>query len=107
MRSTAHAPQKSRAAAGSKRTVSWTEDGVERTESTTTPTAVVRGLMGRRVLHAQRRVWAATVCQKIWRGRAYRRGGWKELKAARMMQTAFRGRAARRTVERTRNALVG
>ena len=33
--------------AGSKRTVSWIEDGVERTESTPTPTAVVRGLMGR------------------------------------------------------------
>ena len=33
--------------AGSKRTVSWIEDGVERTEPTTTPTAVVRGLMDR------------------------------------------------------------
>ena len=33
--------------AGSERTVSWIEDGVERTESTTVPTAVVRGLMGR------------------------------------------------------------
>lgn len=33
--------------AGSERTVSWIEDGVERTEYTATPTAVVRGLMGR------------------------------------------------------------
>ena len=33
--------------AGSERTVSWIEDDVERTEYTTTPTAVVRGLMGR------------------------------------------------------------
>ena len=33
--------------AGSKRTVSWIEDGGERTEPTTTPTAVVRGLMDR------------------------------------------------------------
>ena len=33
--------------AGSKRTVSWIEDGVEHTEPTTTPTAVVRGLMDR------------------------------------------------------------
>ena len=33
--------------AGSKRTVSWIEDGAERTESTTTPTSVVRGLMDR------------------------------------------------------------
>ena len=33
--------------AGGKRTVSWIEDGVERTEPTTTPTAVVRGLMDR------------------------------------------------------------
>lgn len=32
---------------GSRRTVSWIEDGVERTESTTTPTAVVRRLMDR------------------------------------------------------------
>lgn len=54
-----------------------------------------RGLVGRRVLHAQRRVWAATVCQKIWRGRAYRLGGWKELKAARMLQRAVRRYRAR------------
>ena len=33
--------------AGSKRTVSWIEDGAERTESTATPTCVVRGLMDR------------------------------------------------------------
>ena len=33
--------------AGSKRTVSWIEDGAERTESTATPTSVVRGLMDR------------------------------------------------------------
>ena len=32
---------------GSQRTVSWIEDGVERTESTATPTAVVRRLMDR------------------------------------------------------------
>ena len=32
---------------GSQRTVSWIEDGVERTESTATPTAVVRSLMDR------------------------------------------------------------
>ena len=33
--------------AGGKRTVSWIEDGAERTERTTAPTAVVRGLMSR------------------------------------------------------------
>mgnify|MGYP003357765209 CR=1 FL=1 len=33
--------------AGGNRTVSWIEDGVERTESTATPTAVVRSLMDR------------------------------------------------------------
>ena len=33
--------------AGSRRTVSWIEDGVERSEVTTTPTAVVRSLMDR------------------------------------------------------------
>ena len=33
--------------AGSKRTVSWIEDGAERTESTATPTSVIRGLMDR------------------------------------------------------------
>ena len=54
-----------------------------------------RGLMGRRALHAQRRVWAATVFQKTWRGRAYRLGGWKQLKAARMLQRAVRRHRAR------------
>ena len=33
--------------AGGNRTVSWIEDGAERTERTTAPTAVVRGLMSR------------------------------------------------------------
>eukprot|EP01043_Picozoa_sp_COSAG02_P039547 COSAG02_NODE_3131_length_7311_cov_11.071131_2_plen_710_part_00 len=54
-----------------------------------------RGLMGRRALHAQRRIWAATVFQKVWRGRAYRLGDWKELKAAMFLQRAVRRYRAR------------
>ena len=41
------APEALARQAGGKRTVSWIENGVERTEPTTAPTAVIRGLMDR------------------------------------------------------------
>ena len=55
-----------------------------------------RGLMGRRKLYQGRRVWAALVFQKAWRGRAYRLGGWKEMKAITLLQRAVRRHRKRR-----------
>ena len=54
-----------------------------------------RGLVGRRAVHAHRRVWAATVFQKVWRGRTYRRGDWKALRAVVLLQRAVRRYRAR------------
>lgn len=56
-----------------------------------------RGLGGRRRFWGRRREWAATVFQKHWRGRAWRLGGWRELRAVGVIQRGVRRWRLRRS----------
>eukprot|EP01052_Picozoa_sp_SAG31_P032487 SAG31_NODE_3568_length_4117_cov_2.260080_2_plen_611_part_00 len=55
-----------------------------------------RGMGGRRLFWNRRREWAAIVFQKRWRGRAWRLGGWKELRAVGVLQRGVRQWRARK-----------
>ena len=49
-----------------------------------------RGMRGRRRFWETKQQWAATVFQRYWRGRAWRVGGGRELKAAATLQKGVR-----------------